>query len=137
MIEIILNVDPVSWTPSRIVHHHAYNPKGAEKRATQWLIAQEYKDAPLAGYVKVQFVFFFQIPKSASKKRRALMLSGDIIPTSKDNTNMQKFYEDCLKNIVFTDDRNVEIISSRKLYAEKSSVKILVQPRSEYHEGNN
>lgn len=61
------------------------------------------------------------------------MLDGDIIPTKGDCTNYQKLYEDCLKKIVITDDRNVEVIGSRKLYGEKGQVTIKVSNRHEYN----
>jgi Holliday junction resolvase RusA-like endonuclease len=129
MIKIELNVDPVPWTPSRIVHGHAYNPKEAEKRATQYLIAQQYKDQPLDCYIRIYMVFTFKIPVSASKKKREAMIHHKIIPTRSDCTNHQKFYEDCLKKIVITDDRNVEYISSQKLYGERGLVTIWVTTR--------
>ena len=56
------------------------------------------------------------------------MLEGKIIPTCKDVTNCQKFYEDCLKGIVIEDDRNVQMIVSRKFYGEIAQVRIRVLP---------
>ena len=38
----------------------------------------------------------------------------------------------CLKKIVIDDDRNVEVIGSRKLYGDKGKVLITVMKREEY-----
>jgi len=56
------------------------------------------------------------------------MLNGEIFPTKSDTTNCQKFYEDCLKGIVFKDDRQVVIICSEKKYGEMGLVKIQINP---------
>ena len=126
MIEITLDVTPVPWSAPKLSRFRTYDPKEAEKRATRYLIRQQYKDEPIQGYVRINFIFYFPPPKSASKKQREKMLRHEIIPTRCDCTNLQKLYEDCLKNIVITDDRNVEYISSLKLYGEKGQVKITV-----------
>lgn len=60
------------------------------------------------------------------------MLSGKIRPTHLDATNCQKFYEDCIKNILITDDRNVVKIMSEKLYGVKESILIQVWSLDEY-----
>jgi Holliday junction resolvase RusA-like endonuclease len=71
-------------------------------------------------------MFVFPFPKSASKAKKEKMKAGEIIPTKCDCTNLQKLYEDCLKGIVITDDRNVVYVSSFKLYGEKGRVQIKV-----------
>jgi len=65
------------------------------------------------------------------------MLSGEIRPTRCDNTNMQKFYEDCLKNIVFMDDRYVYKNISEKLYGDKGKILIQVFSMDEYEKQKN
>lgn len=132
MIYIEIPFEPVPWSVPRLSRNHTYDPKEKDKRAITYLIKEQYRDEPIEGYVALFFSFVFQIPKSASKAKRAQMLAGSIIPTRSDCTNCQKLYEDCLKNVVFTDDRYVEVIGSRKLYAEKGSVNISVWNRDEY-----
>lgn len=129
MISIKLDEVPVTWVAPKFGRGRAYDPKEAEKRATRFLIRQQYNGPLLDCIVRINLVFLIKIPKSASKKKRAEMLRHDIIPTKKDCTNLQKYYEDCLKKIVIKDDRNVEYISSLKLYAEKDGVLITIHPR--------
>jgi Holliday junction resolvase RusA-like endonuclease len=71
------------------------------------MVKSMYAEKPLDGFVALQMTFYEPPPASASKKMKERMLSGEIRPTRCDNTNMQKFYEDCLQNIVFLDDRFV------------------------------
>lgn len=132
MIYIEIPFDPVPWSAPRLSRNGTYDPKEKDKRAISYIIREQYKEDPIEGYVALFFSFVFQIPKSASKAKKSQMLQGLIIPTRSDCTNCQKLYEDCLKNVVFTDDRNVEVIGSRKLYAEKGSVNITILTREEY-----
>lgn len=137
MIQIELPNIPVPWTASRITTRGSFNPKGKEKNFTRWQIKSIYREDPIPGYVVLDFVFFMRIPHSASKRDRVKMLAGEIIPTNVDATNCQKFYEDCLKQIIITDDRNVAKISSEKLYGDKEKILIRVWPLEEYRQKNN
>ncbi len=133
MILIELPNIPIPWAPSRITNKGAFSPRAKEKNFTRWQIKSIYRNDPIAGYVVLNFLFIFPIPNSASKAEKEAMLSGEIIPTKSDCTNLQKFSEDCLKGIVITDDRNVAKISSEKIYGEKEKVVIKIW---EYHEYN-
>src|ERR1700687_606436 len=112
MIQIELPNIPIPWTASRITSRGAFDPRAKQKKFTRWQIKSLYRAVPIQGYVVVELMFFMPIPASTSKKKKALMLAREIIPTNMDCTNCQKLYEDCLKNIIFTDDRNVARICS-------------------------
>jgi Holliday junction resolvase RusA-like endonuclease len=103
---------------------------------TQWLIKNSFKGIRLDGFVVLELLFLEPVPASASKKDKALMLAGEIIPTRCDNTNMQKFCEDCLKDIVFQDDRYVAKNISSKLYGDKGKTLVKVWTLSEYRQLN-
>lgn len=141
MLHFELDMEPISWTPSRICRGHAYNPKSQEKKSTiqkikDILRTQRYIIIP--GYVVLDLQFIFPPLKSASKRERQLMLNRELYPTKKDCTNMQKFIEDCLKDIAFEDDRYVIDVRSRKYYADVKEGKILINVYSieEYKEMN-
>jgi len=132
MIEINLPNMPIPWT-CKIGRGKMYNPHSKELALWRWQVKALYRGDPIPGYVNVELTFYFPPPNSASKKMKAKMLSGEIIPTSCDCTNLQKFCEDAIKNILFTDDRNVAFISSRKLYGSKENVLIRVWPHDANH----
>lgn len=132
MITIEIPWEPTSWLAPKKGRFTFYDPREAEKRAARFIVSEQYKDPPLTGYTVIFLTFSFKIPDKTSKKKRAEMLSGLIIPTKKDCTNMQKLYEDCLRKIVIDDDRNVAKIFSEKLYAEKDNVLIKVYTLEEY-----
>jgi len=128
MINICLNQVPVSWKASQVSGKRHYNPRHLEKIRTQKAIKIQYKEKPLTEYVSLIFSFFMPIPKSTSKKKKELMLNGQIYPTKLDVTNCQKFYEDCLKGIVIEDDRTVCFIIASKYFSEEPKVLITVIP---------
>ena len=97
---------------------HTYTPeKTAQYEA---LIRQEYRrqggvrfpdGSGLAVYLSVRCA----VPKSASKKRRAAMLAGELLPTKKpDLDNIAKAICDALNGIAYHDDAQIV-----ELYAEK------------------
>ena len=129
MITINIPFEPVAWAAPKVGKGYAYDPREKDKRAFRYLIKEQYQGPVLDEPVAIKFIFACSPPKSASKKKRELMLKGEIIPTKSDCTNYQKLYEDCLKGIVIKDDRNVEIIHSQKVYDEKGCVVILIFTR--------
>jgi Holliday junction resolvase RusA-like endonuclease len=133
VIEIEIETDPTPWSPSRILRNgFTYNPKAKEKSWTQLAVKSAHPGAPIPGFVVVDMLFHEKIPKSTPKKTIPLMLSGEIRPTRCDTSNLCKFYEDCIKNILFQDDRFVVKNISEKVYGEKGKVNIKVYPLEEY-----
>ena len=136
MIQISLPNTPTSWSAAIISKRGSYNPKGKKKTFTRWQIRSLFKDEMIKGFSVVEFIFTSRIPSSTSKKNRSLMLQGKIRPTRMDSTNCQKFYEDCIKNILIEDDRFVARIMSEKVYGERDEVLIKVWSLQEYEINN-
>jgi Holliday junction resolvase RusA-like endonuclease len=132
MIKITLPLPPVPWQAAIKGRHGFYDPKEKEKRCARYYIKEQYDGEPLTDYVVIKLQFHFKVPKSFSKKKRELALAGEIFPTRQDCTNMQKLYEDCLKGIVISDDRNVVKIFSEKEYSEKEEIIIFIQTLEEF-----
>lgn len=86
---------------------------------------------PLTGSCRITVEARFQIPKSASKKKRADMLAGSILPTKKpDLSNVLKAVEDGLNTIVFSDDAQIVEAFARKIYSDTPCVVVRVEPLS-------
>lgn len=132
MIEIQLDGKPIPWAASRVRKGVHYNPRHIQKLEFQWQIRAQYRSDPIEGYYYINFKYFFQPPASVSKSKRRDMIAGVLAPTSQDTTNLNKFFEDCLKKIVITDDRYVRKICGEQLYADREGVLIQVFPWDEY-----
>lgn len=137
MIQLEIPIRPTPWASPELGRGgHVYDIREPDKRVCRYLLRALYHEPPIPGYVVVEFVFIFRVPFSTSKKKKAQMLAGEIIPTRSDCTNLQKLTEDCIKNILITDDRNVAKISSEKIYGNKEKILINVFSLEEYRNNN-
>lgn len=99
--------------PRPWIHHSgygkcSYDKRGPLKASIRLLIKSQYKGPLLQGPLRLDAVFHLPIPKNVSKKSRAYMIAGSILPCKRpDRTNYLKLYEDCLSGIVFVDDGQV------------------------------
>ncbi len=80
---------------------------------------------PLSGAVRARITAYFAIPKSVSKRVRADMLAGVILPTKKpDLDNIEKTILDALNRLAYRDDSCVTEIMSHKFYSENPRVEV-------------
>ena len=70
---------------------------------------------------------YYSIPKSKSKKMKALMLEGIIRPTKKpDMDNVVKIIADSLNNIAYRDDTQIVDCQCRKFYSDTPRVEVRI-----------
>ncbi len=122
-----------------------YDPQAKEKETVAWdLKAQlqaafnspvkinhmEASNLAFADAVSVEMVFFMPWPVSASNKSLNRFLWG-LVPmnTKPDLDNLEKFYLDCSKGILFPDDKIVVELKSKKVYSLNPRTEITVMPK--------
>jgi len=126
-IRLIIDGDPVPWKAHGGYGRRSFNPRWKEKEYFQHKIEEQYDGPLISSAVSLDTIFYVSIPKSASKKKRELMLSGGIRPTKRpDATNMRKFTEDCLNGTVLEDDSQVVNGCLQKWYSETPRTEIIV-----------
>ncbi len=77
------------------------------------------------GAVRARITAYFMIPRSATKRDRAGMIAGVILPTKKpDLDNIAKAILDALNGIAYHDDSCVTEVTVRKLYSEDPRVEV-------------
>ncbi len=98
------------------------------------LIKTEYrrqcgdKQFPQGQAITVLIYAFYSIPKSASKKKQAMMRSGEIRPTKKpDYDNIGKVVCDSLNGIAYHDDAQAVDGLVRKFYSDKPRVCVIIE----------
>lgn len=90
------------------------------------------------GALRMAIIFRMPIPPSASKKRRAAMLLGEIRPTTKpDCSNLCKAIEDALNRVAYPDDSYIVELVVTKLYAETPGSDVSVERIANAHSGSN
>lgn len=113
---------------------HAYTPKEtANYENYVRVMYQINKDRVfLEGAIKAEITAYFPIPKSTSKKNRALMLAGIVKYTKKvDCDNLAKIVLDSLNGIAYKDDAQVYELFVKKLYDEKPRVVVTLTETDE------
>ena len=103
---------------------HAYTPKTTHDY--EKLIRNYYQENTEDYYdcaIKVNLTFFMPIPKSTSKKQRALMESGEVKCTvKKDIDNLSKAVLDACLGVAYEDDSLITKLTAIKKYAIDDNV---------------
>lgn len=77
--------------------------------------------------IAVEITAFYAIPKGTSKKKRELMLSGEIRPTVKpDLDNIAKAILDALNGVAYYDDNQVQDLTIKKFYSDDPRVDVKI-----------
>lgn len=83
----------------------------------------------IVGPVLMELHMFHPVPRSWSKKRQAMALVGEVMPTVKcDADNCLKAVCDALNGVVWRDDTQVVNVFLAKRYAENPRVEVKVVP---------
>lgn len=132
--EFTIPGEPKGKARPRFGKGRTYTPK--ETAEYEEMVGMEYK-RQCDGYnftfdgdklpVSVAINAFFGIPKSASKKKRAQMVCGEILPTKKpDADNIAKIIMDGLNGVAFSDDAQVISLTVNKMYSLEPCVYVVV-----------
>ena len=109
----------------------AYTPKEtiAYENWVKTCFFDKYKGVqPLENPLKVKIIAYYEIPKSASKKKRQQMLENQIFPTVKPDTdNIAKGVLDSLNGIAYLDDKQVVKLEVEKYYSQVPSVAVMIE----------
>lgn len=79
---------------------------------------------PLRGAIVCCIIFYMQIPKSLSKKRRQELIGDSVIKQVGDIDNLAKIVMDGANGIVYADDAQVATLYAKKVYDEKPRVEV-------------
>lgn len=122
MIKFTVPGTPVGKARARVTRYGAYTPEKTVNYETlvKEMFAIKYpKHEIMEGPLKMEIRAFFPIPKSTSKKKAALMATGEIRPTKKpDTSNILKIIEDALNKIAYNDDSQIVSSCIDKYYIE-------------------
>lgn len=119
-----------SYTPDKTV---AYEELARQRFRQQWPSVE--LPFPDKTPVCVTITACFGIPKSASRKTRAAMLSGQNYPTKKpDMDNVVKIVLDALNGFAWHDDAQVVDLHVSKIYTDREPfVRVELASLDEYH----
>lgn len=109
----------------------AYTPKEtiAYENWVKTCFYENYKAIlPLEKPLKVKIISYYEVPKSASKKKKLQMLHNEIFPTVKPDTdNIAKSILDSLNGLAYLDDKQVVKLEVEKYYSNNACVAVMIE----------
>ncbi len=132
-VEFIIPGTPQGKGRPRVVSHgkftKAYTPEQTVAyenlvKVEYELQAERYKFSN-GTFLEMRIEAYYPIPKSESKKRRAMMASGELRPIKKpDADNVVKVIADSLNQIAYNDDTQIVCCKVYKYYSDDPCVKV-------------
>ena len=114
------NRNGIKYTPSDMIEYSNLVKMSFINKYPAWN-TEIFADNPL----KVEINVYIPIPKSFSKKKKALALEGILRPTVKpDCDNIAKNINDALNRIVYNDDKQIVSLTVNKFYSNDGYVKV-------------
>ena len=139
-MKLVFEIEPVEQARPRATRMgrgiRLYDPKKVSvyKKQLAMMCKFQYKQAPLAGPLKVEINFFRHVQSSVSKKERKLRLSGSHRPVVKPDTdNYIKSTLDGLNGLLWEDDNQIVDLIAHKYYSDNPRVEIEVTQLNELH----
>jgi len=129
--ELTIPGEPMTKARPRITKTGiAFTPKATKEYETfvRELFFHKHKILLLEGAVKAEIAAYFPIPKSASKKLKALMATEQHPHTkNKDADNIAKAILDALNGVAYADDKQVAELVVKKRYSDVPRVELSLQ----------
>jgi len=126
-MKFIIPGEPKAKARHRTSNGHSYTPESTalyENWIKQCYITSENKER-LEGQIEARIKAFFSIPKSTSKTKRSQMLSGEIRPTKKPDTdNIAKCVLDACNNLAYKDDSQIVKLVVEKYYGDDPRLEV-------------
>ncbi len=120
---------PVAWTaPRQTRSGFMYSIHRKDKVKIQAYLRKIYRKAPINCGLELHAKFYYPLPKSYSKKKKAALLKQKYKLTVPDGSNLFKFIEDCGTGIMWVDDRLVVKHSAEKYWAETGGIFLKFRP---------
>jgi len=115
---MIINIKgkPIPLARARAGKKGFYDPQYQAKQNFAWEVKRIWRKEPLNKAIKVNFYFYIGMPKSWSKKKRAIkdLTLHDQTP---DLSNLIKFVEDALNDTLWKDDKLIGKIKAFKRWS--------------------
>jgi Holliday junction resolvase RusA-like endonuclease len=131
-VTVVIAGEPVAKARPRLTRRVAYTPAHTRKYEAHGRLAAQLAMGdrpPLEAPVRIELVAELPIPVSWSGRRRALAVTGDLLPTSRpDVDNYIKAGLDSLNEIIVRDDSQIVEITARKRFSVAPKLVMTVFP---------
>lgn len=119
---------PLPMARPRFSHGRVFYPQKKEKLAYGLMIKKQHGNKVHEIPIALTLTFFMPIPKSYSKKKRDLIMRGELYHIKKpDIDNLTAFILNCMTGIVYKDDAQVYSITAEKKFSDNPRTEIVIQ----------
>ena len=102
--------------------------KDYENLVIQYFMLKYPRFTPFEGRVSVEITANFEVPKSAKKPEKELMLENKLNPLKKpDIDNIVKIILDAMNECAFKDDTQITKLAVEKKYAQTESIYVKIE----------
>jgi len=131
--EVVLPGVPLAWKAPYISSRGAWSVRTPILNQLKDVVRNSYKGPFYTEAFAMDAIFYMPIPKSFSKKKKALALAGSLRPaTTPDVDNCRKFASDVVQGIVMSNDSIVVDGRSCKFYDVEPRTVIRLYTIEEY-----
>lgn len=124
---IRIDGNPIALKRPKISGKYMYNPQCKIRDAFALQTKTQINGSlPFKNPIEIQLEFHMPIPKSLSKKKKEALISTPHIKKP-DLSNLIKFVEDALNGILWSDDKIIYLLTSKKIYSLNPKTLIYVQ----------
>ena len=131
MRSFIIFGQPVAKGRPRVTKWGTYTPEKTVnyENLVKMSYIETHKDKKLLeNDLEVIINFYFSIPKSTSKKKKELMLNGEIMHNKRpDIDNCIKSITDALNEIAYKDDNQIVKIQASKFYSDEPRTVVFIK----------
>ena len=115
---------PIPWKRAGRNKNLYYDAQKLQKEKIAWELKLQHGNNPLFKQpIRIDYHFYFEIPKTKSKT----ILPNSWFTKVPDKTNIEKFYEDAAKGILFKDDCGIVCGYQEKRYNDGQGVRVEIE----------
>ena len=125
---LIIDDTPIAQPRARVTRFATYDPAHDKKTWIKFQMREQFIKEKLLCPIELDIIFYMPIPKSTSKKKKALMLSGEIKHVKRaDIDNLYKLVTDTMTGIIYHDDSQIYKAYIEKVYSDKPRTQITIK----------
>lgn len=116
------------------IGHYTPDKTRSYEEEIAWRAVDARNEAPFTGPVRVTIDIRKGIPESWPKWKKEMAIAGEILPTTKPDTdNVEKAIKDALNGVLWLDDSQVvEDQKTARYTADRPGVQVVVEPLAAY-----
>lgn len=117
---------PIAWKRAGRSGNRFFDQQVQDKINWSIYLDSQHDDKTMfEGPIHVDFLFYFKIPHSHSKKKKLSLLGFPHI-FRPDTSNLIKFVEDTITGLLFSDDCIISSLSAKKLYDDEARTEFII-----------